>query len=64
MASIPGLDSFGFECDLFSHTIGQVMALSYFDRWEIASGEPLVTDKPKKVINDEKTELTKYTADK
>ena len=41
LANIPGIDSFGFETDLRCHTVGQAMALSFFDHWEIAPGEPL-----------------------
>jgi len=62
MASVPELNSFGVEYNLCSHMIGQTMVLSYFDLWEIAPGEPLDTDQPKN--HDEKTELTKYMANK
>jgi len=40
-ANVPGIDSFGLETDLRSHTIGQAMIFSYFHHWEIAPGDPL-----------------------
>ena len=40
-ASIPALDSFGFETDLRCHTVGQAFSLSYFDSWTLLPGDPL-----------------------
>jgi U5 small nuclear ribonucleoprotein component len=40
-ASIPALDSFGFETDLRTHTAGQAFCLTWFDHWEIMQGDPL-----------------------
>mmetsp|Transcript_3345 Transcript_3345/g.5577 ORF Transcript_3345/g.5577 Transcript_3345/m.5577 type:complete len:541 (-) Transcript_3345:13-1635(-) len=38
---IPALESFGFETDVRSATMGQAMVLSWYDHWEIAPGDPL-----------------------
>jgi U5 small nuclear ribonucleoprotein component len=40
-ASVPALDSFGFETDLRSHTVGSAFNLSFFDCWTILPGDPL-----------------------
>jgi U5 small nuclear ribonucleoprotein component len=40
-ASIPGLDSFGFETDLRTHTTGQAFNLSLFEGWSVLPGDPL-----------------------
>ncbi len=32
-ADIPGLDTFGFEIDLRTHTAGQAFVLTCFDHW-------------------------------
>lgn len=40
-ATIPALDSFGFETDIRSHTIGQAFPLSSFDTWALLPGDPL-----------------------
>jgi len=40
-ASIPVIDSFGFETDLRSHTQGQAFVQSVFDHWQIVPGDPL-----------------------
>ena len=38
---IPALESFGFETDLRTATIGQAMVLTAFDHWALAPGDPL-----------------------
>lgn len=40
-ATIPAIDSFGFETDLRIHTSGQAFCLSTFDTWEMLPGDPL-----------------------
>lgn len=40
-ASIPALDSFGFETDVRCHTVGQAFCLSLFDCWTVLPGDPL-----------------------
>ena len=40
-ANIPGLDSFGFETDLRTHTAGQAFVLTWFDHWAVMPGDPL-----------------------
>merc|ERR1712146_103268 len=40
-ASIPVIDSFGFETDLRSHTEGKAFAQSFFDHWDVVPGDPL-----------------------
>jgi len=40
-ASLPVIDSFGFETDLRSHTEGKAFAQSFFDHWDIVPGDPL-----------------------
>ena len=40
-ASIPALDSFGFETDVRCHTVGQAFNLSMFDCWTVMPGDPL-----------------------
>lgn len=32
---------FGFETDLRTHTVGQAMVLSHFNKWALAPGDPL-----------------------
>lgn len=41
IANIPGLDSFGFETDLRTHTAGQAFVLTWFDHWALMPGDPL-----------------------
>ena len=38
---IPALESFGFETDIRTSTVGQAMVLSWFDHWAIVPGDPL-----------------------
>lgn len=38
---IPGIESFGFETDLRTHTMGQAMVLQQFSHWQIVPGDPL-----------------------
>ena len=38
---IPAIESFGFETDLRSHTMGQAMVLSQFSHWSVVPGDPL-----------------------
>ena len=38
---IPGIESFGFETDLRTHTMGQAMVLQQFAHWAIVPGDPL-----------------------
>lgn len=40
-AFIPAIDSFGFETDLRTHTLGQAFCLSIFHHWQIVPGDPL-----------------------
>ncbi|GAB5361489.1 hypothetical protein AAMO2058_000717600 [Amorphochlora amoebiformis] len=40
-ASLPVIDSFGFETDLRSHTEGKAFCQSFFDHWDIVPGDPL-----------------------
>ena len=40
-AFLPVIDSFGFETDLRTHTLGQAFAQSVFDHWEVVPGDPL-----------------------
>ena len=40
-AFIPAIDSFGFETDLRTHTLGQALCLSVFHYWQIVPGDPL-----------------------
>eukprot|EP00455_Lapot_gusevi_P035988 TRINITY_DN3993_c0_g1_i8.p1 TRINITY_DN3993_c0_g1~~TRINITY_DN3993_c0_g1_i8.p1 ORF type:complete len:371 (-),score=104.64 TRINITY_DN3993_c0_g1_i8:119-1231(-) len=40
-AYLPVIDSFGFETDLRTHTLGQAFSLTVFDHWEIVPGDPL-----------------------
>lgn len=42
-AYIPGIDSFGFETDIRTHTSGQAFVLTTFDSWEVMPGDPLDT---------------------
>jgi U5 small nuclear ribonucleoprotein component len=41
---IPALESFGFETDLRTATVGQAMALTTFDHWTLVPGDPLDKD--------------------
>ena len=38
---IPGIESFGFETDLRTHSMGQAMVLQQFSHWAIVPGDPL-----------------------
>jgi len=38
---IPGIESFGFETDLRTHTMGQAMVLQQFAHWAVVPGDPL-----------------------
>lgn len=38
---IPAIETFGFETDLRTHTVGQAMVLSHFSKWALAPGDPL-----------------------
>jgi U5 small nuclear ribonucleoprotein component len=38
---IPVIESFGFETDLRTHTIGSAMVLQMFSHWAVAPGDPL-----------------------
>lgn len=38
---IPALESFGFETDIRTSTLGQAMVLSWFDHWSVVPGDPL-----------------------
>jgi U5 small nuclear ribonucleoprotein component len=40
-AFLPAIDSFGFETDLRTHTLGQAFCLSTFHHWQIVPGDPL-----------------------
>lgn len=40
-AYIPVIDSFGFETDLRSYTLGQVFCQQVFDHWAVVPGDPL-----------------------
>ena len=40
-AEIPGIDSFGFETDLRSHTQGMAFPMQTFNRWDIIPGDPM-----------------------
>ena len=41
LASIPVIDSFGFETDLRTYTSGMAFSISVFDQWGIVPGDPL-----------------------
>lgn len=41
IVEIPVIESFGFETDLRTHTVGQAMVLSQFSHWAVAPGDPL-----------------------
>ena len=41
LASVPVMDSFGFETDLRTYTSGMAFGVSVFDQWALASGDPL-----------------------
>ena len=38
---LPVMDSFGFETDLRTHTLGQAFCQSMVDHWQIVPGDPL-----------------------
>jgi 116 kDa U5 small nuclear ribonucleoprotein component len=38
---IPAIESFGFETDLRTATLGQAMVLSMFSHWNVLPGDPL-----------------------
>ena len=38
---IPAIESFGFETDLRTYTVGQSFVLSHFLKWSLAPGDPL-----------------------
>lgn len=40
-ASLPVIESFGFETDLRYHTQGQAYCQSVFDHWQVVPGDPL-----------------------
>jgi len=40
-AFLPAMDSFGFETDLRSYTLGQAFCLQVFDHWAVVPGDPL-----------------------
>jgi U5 small nuclear ribonucleoprotein component len=40
-AFLPAMDSFGFETDLRSYTLGQVFCQQIFDHWSVVPGDPL-----------------------
>ena len=40
-AQIPVIESFGFETDLRTHTLGQSFGMSVFDHWQEVQGDPL-----------------------
>jgi U5 small nuclear ribonucleoprotein component len=40
-AYLPAIESFGFETDLRTHTLGQAFCLSLFDHWAVVPGDPL-----------------------
>lgn len=40
-AYLPAMDSFGFETDLRSYTLGQVFCQTVFDHWAVVPGDPL-----------------------
>ena len=41
IVEIPVIESFGFETDIRTHTLGQAMVLQQFSHWAIAPGDPL-----------------------
>lgn len=41
VASIPAIDSFGFETDLRTYTSGMAFSVSLFDQWVLVPGDPL-----------------------
>ena len=38
---IPGVECFGFETDLRTHTVGQAFVMTHFSHWNLAPGNPL-----------------------
>lgn len=40
-AYLPVIDSYGFETDLRTHTLGQAFCQSVFDHWQMVPGDPL-----------------------
>lgn len=43
-ATIPAIDSFGFETDLRTHTSGMAFCLQMFKHWELVPGDPMDKD--------------------
>lgn len=43
-AYLPVMDSYGFETDLRTHTLGQAFCQSVFDHWQLVPGDPLDKD--------------------
>mmetsp|Transcript_24452 Transcript_24452/g.24036 ORF Transcript_24452/g.24036 Transcript_24452/m.24036 type:complete len:146 (-) Transcript_24452:19-456(-) len=41
IVELPVVESFGFETDLRTHTLGQAMVLQQFSHWAVAPGDPL-----------------------
>ena len=41
IATLPVIDSYGFETDLRVHTQGQAFCLTTFDHWAVVPGDPL-----------------------
>jgi 116 kDa U5 small nuclear ribonucleoprotein component len=41
LASMPVIDSFGFETDLRTYTSGMAFSVSIFDKWALVPGDPL-----------------------
>jgi U5 small nuclear ribonucleoprotein component len=40
-ATLPCIETLGFETDLRLHTVGQAFCLSTFDHWQMLPGDPL-----------------------
>lgn len=47
---IPAIETFGFETDLRTHTVGQSFVLSHFHKWALAPGDPLDKEIQLKVL--------------
>lgn len=41
VATVPVIESFGFETDIRTHTAGQAFCVSVFDHWQLVPGDPL-----------------------
>lgn len=52
-ATLPCIETLGFETDLRAHTVGQAFCLSILDHWQIVPGDPLekITLKPLEVMD-------------